>query len=43
MFTDLTLNQKESLVTNGNYDVVKPLAFDENKELYFIASPDNPY
>ena len=36
-------SKKESLVTNGNYDVVKPLAFDEkNKELYFIASPDNP-
>jgi len=36
-------NKKEYLVTKGNYDVVRPLAYDEqNKEVYFIASPENP-
>ena len=35
--------QKEYLVTKGDYDVVKPLAYDsETKEVYFIASPENP-
>ena len=33
----------EYLVTKGNYDVVKPLAYDEkNESVYFIASPENP-
>ena len=36
-------NKSEYLVTKGNYDVVKPLAYDEKHEsVYFIASPDNP-
>lgn len=36
-------NKKEYLVTKGSYDVVRPLAYDEqNKEVYFIASPENP-
>ena len=36
-------NKKEYLVTKGNYDVVRPLAYDEqNKAVYFIASPENP-
>ena len=35
--------KKEYLMTKGEYDVVKPLAYDEkNKEVYFIASPINP-
>jgi dipeptidyl-peptidase-4 len=36
-------NKSEYLVTKGNYDVVKPLAYDEkNESVYFIASPNNP-
>ena len=39
---DIT-NKTEYLVTKGNYDVVKPLAYDEkNESVYFIASPENP-
>ncbi len=39
---DIT-NRTEYLVTKGNYDVVKPLAYDEkNESVYFIASPENP-
>ena len=39
---DIT-NKTEYLVTKGNYDVVKPLAYDEkNENVYFIASPENP-
>ena len=39
---DIT-NKTEYLVTKGNYDVVKPLAYDEkNENVYFIASPKNP-
>ena len=39
---DIT-NKTEYLVTKGNYDVVKPLAYDEKSEnVYFIASPENP-
>ena len=39
---DIT-NKTEYLVTKGNYDVVKPLAYDEkNESIYFIASPENP-
>ena len=39
---DIT-NKSEYLVTKGNYDVVKPLAYDEkNESVYFIASPENP-
>ena len=35
--------QTEYLVTKGNYDVVKPLAYDEKSdEVYFIASPNQP-
>ncbi len=35
--------QTEYLVTKGNYDVVKPLAYDKKSdEVYFIASPDQP-
>ena len=30
-------------MTNGEYDVIKPLAYDEkNDDVYFIASPENP-
>ena len=38
------INKKtEYLVTNGEYDVIKPLAYDEkNDDVYFIASPENP-
>ena len=38
------INKKsEYLVTKGEYDVVKPLAYDEkNEDVYFIASPENP-
>ncbi len=38
------INKKsEHLVTKGEYDVVKPLAYDEkNEDVYFIASPKNP-
>ena len=37
------INKTEYLVTKGNYDVVKPLAYDEkNESVYFIASPENP-
>jgi len=36
-------SKSEYLVTKGNYDVVKPLAYDEkNESVYFIASPENP-
>ena len=36
-------NKKEYLVSKGDYDVIRPLAYDErNKEVYFIASPENP-
>ena len=36
-------NQTEYLVTKGDYDVVRPLSYDDkNDEVYFIASPDNP-
>ncbi len=36
-------NKSEYLVTKGNYDVVKPLVYDEkNESVYFIASPNNP-
>ncbi len=39
---DIT-KKTEYLVTKGNYDVVKPLAYDEkNESVYFIASPENP-
>ncbi len=39
---DIT-NKTEYLVTKGNYDVVKPLAYDEkNESVYFIASPEKP-
>ena len=39
---DIT-NKTEYLVTKGNYDVIKPLAYDEkNENVYFIASPENP-
>ena len=39
---DIT-NRTEYLVTKGNYDIVKPLAYDEkNESVYFIASPENP-
>jgi len=35
--------QTEYLVTKGDYDVVKPLAYDKKAdEVYFIASPDQP-
>ena len=35
--------KKEVLITKGEYDVVRPLSYDEkNKEIYFIASPKNP-
>ena len=35
--------QTEYLVTKGDYDVIKPLAYDEkNEKVYFIASPENP-
>tara|TARA_B100000609_G_scaffold26282_1_gene18408 strand:- start:1669 stop:3540 length:1872 start_codon:yes stop_codon:yes gene_type:complete len=38
------INKKtEYLVTNGEYDVIKPLAYDEkNNDVYFIASPQDP-
>ena len=38
------INKKtEYLVTNGEYDVIKPLAYDEkNDDVYFIASPEDP-
>ena len=38
------INKKsEYVVTKGEYDVVKPLAYDEkNEDVYFIASPENP-
>ena len=38
------INKKtEYLVTNGEYDVIKPLAYDEkNDDIYFIASPEDP-
>ena len=33
----------DKVVTAGNYDVIKPLSYDEkNDKLYFLASPDNP-
>ena len=36
-------NQTEFLVTKGDYDVINPLAYDEeNQQVYFIASPENP-
>ena len=36
-------SKSEYLVTKGDYDVVKPLAYDERNEIvYFIASPENP-
>ena len=36
-------SKSEYLVTKGDYDVVKPLAYDEKNEMvYFIASPENP-
>ncbi len=36
-------NQTEFLVTKGDYDVVRPLSYDDkNDEVYFIASPNNP-
>ena len=36
-------SKSEYLVTKGDYDVVKPLAYDERNEMvYFIASPENP-
>ena len=35
--------KKEKLVTKGAFDVVNPLAYDKkNKQVYFIASKDNP-
>ena len=33
----------DKVVTAGNYDVIKPLSYDEkNDKLYFLASPDAP-
>ncbi len=35
--------KKETLVTNGNYDISSIKSVDEkNKQVYFMASPDNP-
>ena len=35
--------KKEKLVTKGAFDVINPLAYDKNnKQVYFIASKDNP-
>ena len=36
-------SKKEELITKGEYDIIKALSYDaKNKEIYFIASPDNP-
>ena len=38
----ITLEGKETLLTTGNYDVIRISGWDkENNWLYFIASPDN--
>ncbi len=35
--------REEFLVTKGDYDVIRPLSFDEEKgDIYFIASPKDP-
>ena len=35
-------SHEDKLLTNGSYDVIKPLSYDEkNDKLYFLASPDN--
>tara|TARA_B100002051_G_scaffold147138_1_gene139276 strand:- start:186 stop:2402 length:2217 start_codon:yes stop_codon:yes gene_type:complete len=35
--------KREYLVTKGDFDVIKPLAYDKkNNMVYFIASPENP-
>ena len=43
-YITLTLKtKKEKLVTKGAFDVINPLAYDKNnKQVYFIASKDNP-